>query len=107
VSGEHTGPEPEAPGLSSHEQAIQWFLERGLSARRQSGWLAGAISVSRPPVHSAEGIRQSEEALILYPEASAWVVMRGLHGRRGLSQRFESLGAAAAYVAATLGGRPK
>ena len=98
---------PSDPTLSNREQAIAWLTQCGLRAREHTGWLGNAISVSRPEVHSGEGQRLREEALIIYPEGDAWCVARSLPGRRGLNQRFQTLGDAVKYVLTTLSALPK
>lgn len=94
------------PHLSTREQAIAWFLRCGLTARKHTGWLGEAISVSRP-VHQVHAGSAYEDALLVYPDAGAWAVAHSLPGRRGVAARFASLSEAAAHVVATLGKNPK
>ena len=96
-----------APELETREQAIHWLSRAGLTARKHGGWLPNAISVSRRVVHSADGQLLREDTLIIYPQAGQWLVARSLPGRRGLVERFSTLGQAAEYVLATLGGSPR
>lgn len=87
--------------VQTREQAVQWLGQRGLRARKHSGWLGEAIFVSKP-VRSGPAPTSHEDVLIMYPEGNAWCVARALPGRRGLSQRFGSLSDAVEHVARTL-----
>jgi hypothetical protein len=94
------------PSLTSREQAITWLLRCGFSARKHTGWLGEAISVSRP-VHQLHASASYEDALLVYPEADGWMVAHSLPGRRGVAQHFASLTEAVEHVLITLGGNPR
>jgi hypothetical protein len=90
-----------APVLDNREQAIAWLGLRGLSARAHSGWLGDGIAVSRAIHRTPQGATH-EHSIILHPEAGGWVLARSLPGRRGASERFDTLGMAAQKVVAYL-----
>lgn len=83
------------PSLINRAQAIAWLNQHGLRAREHSGWIGEGIAVSRPIRQGPSGASH-EESLILYPSSDGWLLGRMMPGRRGASERFESLGLAAA-----------
>ncbi len=92
---ECAGREPRVP-IANREQAITWLRQQGLFARPHTGWLGDAIAVSRP-MHAGRASLSHQETVLIVPRGpSGWSLARGVHGRRGVSEPFESLAEAAA-----------
>lgn len=97
---------PEPPPFSHRAQAITWLNRQGLRAREHSGWLGEGIAVSRPVHQRTSGVTH-EESLILHPSGDGWSLARMIPGRRGASERFETLSHAVARALSYLSPRPE